>query len=84
MPWWSGTMGFSSDGLPLIGPIPGASGGGDPRLWFCGGFTGHGLSMAYRAAHAVVASMLDGADNLLPLARAASGAPRARATGVTP
>lgn len=81
---WSGTMGFSPDGLPLIGPIPGAAGATDSRIWFCGGFTGHGMSMGYRAAHAAVASMLDGADNLLPLARAVPGTPRPRGAGVMP
>jgi gamma-glutamylputrescine oxidase len=63
---WAGAMGFSPDGLPLIGPVPGS----DPRVWFCGGFTGHGMSMAYRAAHAAAAAMLDGAENPLPLTRA--------------
>jgi gamma-glutamylputrescine oxidase len=67
---WAGTMGFSPDGLPLIGPIPGL----DDRVWFCGGFTGHGMSMGYRAAHAAVAAMLDGEENVLPLARAVRSA----------
>jgi glycine/D-amino acid oxidase-like deaminating enzyme len=80
---WTGTMGFSSDGLPLIGPIPLNGAEPDPRVWFCGGFTGHGMSMAYRAAHCAVASMLDGADNPLPLARAAPGRAGTRPVGVT-
>ncbi|MBC7835659.1 MAG: FAD-binding oxidoreductase [Phycisphaerales bacterium] len=69
---WSGTMGFSPDGLPLVGPIGG--GGGDEadragRVWFCGGFTGHGMSMAYRTAQLAIAAMLDGADNPFPIDR---------------
>ncbi|MBX3381840.1 MAG: FAD-binding oxidoreductase, partial [Phycisphaeraceae bacterium] len=46
---WAGTMGFSPDGLPLIGPIADGS-----PIWFCGGFTGHGMSMGYKAAHDAV------------------------------
>lgn len=63
---WSGTMGFSPDGLPLIGPLPGWP---DARVWFCGGFTGHGMSMAYRCARSCVEAMLDGAETPLPLSR---------------
>lgn len=70
---WSGTMGFSPDGLPLMGPIPDLAGEREGRVWFCGGFTGHGMSMGFRAAHAAVAAMIDGGDNPLPLARAARG-----------
>lgn len=64
---WAGTMGFSPDGLPLIGPVSGDSPAG--AVWFCGGFTGHGMSMAWRSAHAAVAAMLDGAPTPFPLAR---------------
>lgn len=34
---WSGIMGFSRDGYPFIGPMPGR-----PRLLVAAGFTGHG------------------------------------------
>lgn len=64
---WSGTMGFSPDGLPLIGAIPGQWDAG--RVWFCGGFTGHGMSLAHRCARAVVEEMLDGVATPFPLAR---------------
>lgn len=53
---WSGVMGFSKDGLPLMGPVSESG-----RVWFCGGFTGHGMSMGYLAAQECVAGMLDGA-----------------------
>ena len=52
---WAGTMGFSPDGMPLVGPIS-----ADGSVWFCGGFTGHGMSLAYRTSAGAVAAMLDG------------------------
>lgn len=51
---WAGTMGFSETGLPIIAPIPGLE---TDRVWFCGGFTGHGMSMACRAAKEAVERM---------------------------
>lgn len=54
---WAGTMGFSPDGMPLVGPVS-----EDDSVWFCGGFTGHGMSLAYRTATGAVAAMLDGSD----------------------
>lgn len=63
---WAGTMGFSPDGLPLIGPIAPAS-----PIWFCGGFTGHGMSMGYKAAHEAVDAMLNAREPLFPLSRLA-------------
>lgn len=46
---WSGVMGFSPDGLPLVGPVDQAR-----RVWVCAGFTGHGMSLGFlTAAHAV-------------------------------
>lgn len=46
---WSGIMGFSVDGQPMVGSIP-----GDPQLFFCGGFTGHGLGLAFHSAKVLV------------------------------
>ena len=40
---WSGTMGFSPDGLPSVGPVPDL-----PGAFFAAGFTGHGLAYAFR------------------------------------
>lgn len=74
---WSGTMGFSPDGLPLVGPVPDL----DPahsfspvqssslaqraspdaprsRVWFCGGFTGHGMSLGFNTARSAVEGIL--------------------------
>lgn len=63
---WAGTMGFSPDGLPLIGPIAPNS-----PIWFCGGFTGHGMSMGYKAAHEAVDAMLSGREPIFSLSRIA-------------
>lgn len=70
---WAGTMGFSADGLPLIGPVPGFEG----RVWFCGAFTGHGMSLAWRASKSAVAAMLDGDPTPFPLDRRAVPGPQA-------
>lgn len=51
---WGGAMGFTATGLPMVGAHPGGGG----RVWFCGGFTGHGMSMAFATAQAAVAEML--------------------------
>lgn len=59
---WSGTMGFSKTHLPLIGPAWGTN-SANGKVWFCGGFTGHGMSMAYKVSELAVASMLDGTKN---------------------
>jgi hypothetical protein len=34
---WTGIMGYSRDGCPWVGSVPGQEG-----LWVCGGYTGHG------------------------------------------
>lgn len=40
---WSGTMGFSPDGRPVVGTPPGLS-----QALFAAGFTGHGISYGFR------------------------------------
>ena len=52
---WSGIMGFSCDGLPLVGTLPGR-----PRVGFAVGFTGHGLALAAAAAERAVDKLLNG------------------------
>jgi hypothetical protein len=52
---WGGVMGFSGDGLPFIGEIP-----GKPRIKYLAGHTGHGLGFSFNAARALVALALDG------------------------
>lgn len=56
---WAGTMGFSVDGLPVVGRV-GVAGVEPDGVWFCGGFTGHGMSLAARTARAAVEQLLDG------------------------
>ena len=45
---WAGIMAFSSDGLPLIGKLPGMS-----HCYIAGGFTGHGNASALQAARII-------------------------------
>jgi glycine/D-amino acid oxidase-like deaminating enzyme len=40
---WSGTMGFSPDGRPVVGAVP-----GHPDSVFATGFTGHGMGYGFR------------------------------------
>lgn len=52
---WSGTMGFSADGLPLVGTLPDA-----PSVYFAVGFTGHGMGYGLATAERLAAHMLYG------------------------
>ena len=52
---WSGIMGFSCDGLPLVGTLP-----GKPRVGFAVGFSGHGLAMGAASAERAVDKLLHG------------------------
>ena len=54
---WSGTMGFSKDGIPLVGSLPDL-----PQVYFAVGFTGHGLGFGLATAERLAAHMLVGAD----------------------
>jgi glycine/D-amino acid oxidase-like deaminating enzyme len=63
-------MAFTPDGLPLIGPLD-----PDRRVWFCGGFNGHGMSLARRCARACAVEMLDGERSPFPLSRFVEAAP---------
>ncbi|MEY4615347.1 MAG: hypothetical protein RJB66_307 [Pseudomonadota bacterium] len=49
---WTGIMGFSVDGQPLIGSLP-----DDPQVFFVGGFTAHGLGLGFHSAKALVDMM---------------------------
>ncbi|PJF35199.1 MAG: hypothetical protein CUN49_11770 [Candidatus Thermofonsia Clade 1 bacterium] len=53
---WAGIMGFSADGLPLVGCLP-----EKPDVGFAVGFTGHGLSLGAAAAERAVDHLLKGA-----------------------
>ena len=45
---WAGTMGFTEDGLPMAGPLE-----GQPNVYICAGFTGHGMGLAFMSAKRV-------------------------------
>lgn len=70
---WSGVMGFSADGLPLIGRVEIETRDGDvwreAPVWFCGGFTGHGMSLGVRSGQLAIGEMLDGTKGPFPLSR---------------
>jgi gamma-glutamylputrescine oxidase len=51
---WAGIMGFSVDGLPLVGTLPGL-----PNVGFAVGFTGHGLAMGAGTAERAVDLLLN-------------------------
>lgn len=44
---WSGVMGFTDDALPLVGRI-------SERVALVGGFTGHGFSIGFSTAEALI------------------------------
>jgi len=46
---WGGVMGFSKDGQPLVGSLP-----DDQQIFFCGGYTGHGMGLAFHTAKKLV------------------------------
>ena len=45
---WSGIMGFSVDGQPMVGALP-----TDHQLYFVGGFTAHGIGLAFHSGKAL-------------------------------
>jgi glycine/D-amino acid oxidase-like deaminating enzyme len=54
---WSGVMGFTPDGLPLVGQLPDL-----PHTYFAVGLGGRGLAWAFVVAEQLVASMLHDAE----------------------
>lgn len=54
---WAGIMGFTPDGLPMVGTLP-----GKPRVGFAVGFNGHGLAMGAGVAERAVDLLLNGTD----------------------
>ncbi len=54
---WSGIMGFSVDGVPMVGALPGR-----PSVGFAGGCTGHGLALGAVIAERAVDFLLHGAN----------------------
>lgn len=54
---WAGTMGFSVDGLPMLGALPGR-----PQIYFAGGFTAHGIGMGFKVGQMMARLITEGAD----------------------
>ncbi|KAL2175035.1 FAD dependent oxidoreductase [Thermothelomyces heterothallicus CBS 202.75] len=54
---WTGIMGFSPDGFPFVGEVPGESG-----LWTSCSFQGHGMVLCWMCARALV-DMMEGRDD---------------------
>jgi len=46
---WSGIMGFSKDGEPMVGAIP-----DDPQVFFAGGYTAHGIGLGFHTGKRLV------------------------------
>jgi glycine/D-amino acid oxidase-like deaminating enzyme len=67
---WAGVMGFTRDGLPLVGAVPGA-----PGVHVCAGYSGHGMGFAFNCARLLADSILGGAPppGWLSPSRAAAG-----------
>jgi glycine/D-amino acid oxidase-like deaminating enzyme len=59
---WAGIMDFSSDGLPIVGPLAGRE-----RVHVLGGFTGHGMGWAVACASGLAERLC--APGSLPFAR---------------
>ena len=69
---WSGTMAFTPDGLPIVGPVAIPSAGdltqlaeeasaapaADGRLWICAGFNGHGMSLGLETVRRAILEMV--------------------------
>ncbi|CEL01295.1 hypothetical protein ASPCAL00883 [Aspergillus calidoustus] len=52
---WTGIMGYSSDGLPHVGLVP-----GEEDQWIIGGFTGHGMPQVFLAAEGIAKMVMQG------------------------
>ena len=52
---WSGTMGFSPDGRPVVGRVP-----EHPEGLFATGFTGHGMGYGFRMGRLLADAVCDG------------------------
>ena len=67
---WTGVMGFTSDGLPLVGRVPKEASGRDGSCEFiAAGFNGYGMANAWLAGKHVAESLL-GLENAEPVPQA--------------
>ena len=53
---WSGVLGFTSDGKPIVGPLPGR-----PNVFVAAGFCGHGMPQCFGVGKGI-ALMLNGGE----------------------
>ncbi|KAL8944094.1 MAG: hypothetical protein Q9216_000685 [Gyalolechia sp. 2 TL-2023] len=54
---WTGIMGYSSQGFPLVGSVP-----DEPGLWIAASFQGSGMVLCFHTAQALV-TMMNGGDD---------------------
>ena len=54
---WTGIMGYSGDGFPFVGEVP-----GERELWVAASFQGHGMVLCWMCAIALV-KMMDGKED---------------------
>ena len=52
---WAGTMGFTDDGLPLVGELPDL-----PGVFYCVGFNGHGRGLGIKVAERAFGLITEG------------------------
>lgn len=52
---WAGTMAFTPDHLPVVGPVPRL-----PGTWVAGGFSGHGMAKAFGLSQWIADGLRDG------------------------
>ena len=58
---WTAIMGFSCDGLPLVGPLPGRN-----DMLACCGFHEQTTTMGLRSAELIVQGLLEGSQPRIP------------------
>ena len=67
---WTGVMGFSIDGYPIVGKLPDAvterKGGDDGGEWAAAGFGGYGMVNSFLSGQAVAEMLLGKAPAILP------------------
>ncbi|MCX5039168.1 FAD-binding oxidoreductase [Streptomyces coelicoflavus] len=73
---WSGRIGMTADGLPVVGPVPGYS-----DVWYIGGCGGHGLALSVAHGAHVAGALLGEPDPGDPLPWHRSRAPRLPLSG---
>jgi len=83
---WAGIMGFTPDALPIVAQVDPAGNPSDEqvnehgndqsdgRVWFCGGLTGHGMSMGHALARHAVGVMIGAEPTRFGLGRLAARA----------